>query len=171
VRCDLANILRELSRFTEAETMLKSVIENDKQHVGTLTGLGHIARQRGELDAALGYFETALQAEPQNPDLRCDLAAVLREATRLDDAEHALKTVIETHPQHAAALTALGQLARQREDRAATLRWFEAAVAAEPDDVSIRVEFARALRQQGEFARARQIIEKVLDDEPTAASA
>jgi tetratricopeptide (TPR) repeat protein/cytoskeletal protein CcmA (bactofilin family) len=171
VRCDLANILRELSRFGEAETMLKSVIENDQQHVGALTGLGHIARQRGELDAARGYFETALKVEPQNPDLRCELAAVFREASRLDEAENVLKAVIETHPQHAAALTALGQLARQREDRAATLRWFEAAVAAEPDDVSIRVEFARALRQQGEFARARQIIEKVLDDEPSAASA
>ncbi len=171
VRCDLANILRELSRFGEAETMLKSVIENDKRHVGALTGLGHIARQRGELDAALGYFETALKVEPQNPDLRCELAAVLREASRIDEAERVFKEVIETHPQHATALTALGQLARQREDRGATLRWFEAAVAAEPDDVSIRVEFARALRQQGEFARARQIIEKVLDDEPSAASA
>jgi hypothetical protein len=44
-------------------------------------------------------------------------------------------------------------------------------VAADPHDVSIRVEFARALRQKGEFARARQIIEKVLDDEPGAARA
>jgi cytochrome c-type biogenesis protein CcmH/NrfG len=61
-------------------------------------------------------------------------------------------------------------LARQREDRGATLRWFEAAMAAEPEDISVRVEFARALRQQGEFARARQIIEKVLDDEPSAAT-
>ena len=73
--------------------------------------------------------------------------------------------------QHAPALAALGHLARQREDRPATLRWFEAAVAADPHDVSIRVEFARALRQKGEFARARQIIEKVLDDEPGAAKA
>jgi len=79
--------------------------------------------------------------------------------------------VVETHPQHAAALASLGHLARQREDRAGTLRWFEAAVAADPHDVSIRVEFARALRQKGEFARARQIIEKVLDDEPGAARA
>src|SRR6185437_16347179 len=54
VRCDLANILRELSRFGEAETMLKAVIADDKQHVGALTGLGHIARQRGDLDDALG---------------------------------------------------------------------------------------------------------------------
>ncbi|HEX4351795.1 MAG TPA: tetratricopeptide repeat protein, partial [Polyangiales bacterium] len=171
VRCDLANILRELSRFGEAETTLKSVIESDKQHVGALTGLGQIARQRGELDAARDYFETALKAEPQNPDLKCDLASVLREASLFDEAGRVLESVIETHPHHVPALTALGQLARQREDRTATLRWFEAAMAAEPDDVSIRVEFARALRQQGEFARARQIIEKVLDDEPTALSA
>jgi tetratricopeptide (TPR) repeat protein len=170
VRCDLANILRELSRFGEAETMLKAVLEDHKEHVGALTGLGHIARQRGELDAALGYFEMAAKAEPKNPDLRCELATVLREASRLDEAERVLKAVIETHPQHAAALTGLGHLARQREDRGATLRWFEAAMAAEPEDISIRVEFARALRQQGEFARARQIIEKVLDDEPSAAT-
>jgi tetratricopeptide (TPR) repeat protein len=170
VRCDLANILRELSRFGEAETMLKAVTDDHKDHVGALTGLGQIARQRGELDAALGYFETAVKAEPKNPDLRCELATVLREASRLDEAERVLKAVIETHPQHAAALTGLGHLARQREDRGATLRWFEAAMAAGPEDISIRVEFARALRQQGEFARARQIIEKVLDDEPTAAT-
>jgi Flp pilus assembly protein TadD len=68
-------------------------------------------------------------------------------------------------------LTGLGHLARQREDRGGTLHWFEAAMAAEPQDISIRVEFARALRQQGEFTRARQIIENVLDDEPSAAKA
>jgi tetratricopeptide (TPR) repeat protein len=171
VRCDLANILRELSRFGEAEAMLTTVLDTDQEHVGALTGLGHIARQRGELDAALGFFEAAVKADAKNPDLRCELATVLREAARLDDAERLLKAVIETHPQHAAALTGLGHLARQREDRGATLRWFEAAMAAEPEDISIRVEFARALRQQGEFARARQIIEKVLDDEPSAATA
>ncbi len=171
VRCDFTNILRELSRFGEAETMLKAVLETDKDHVGALTGLGHIARQRDELDVARGYFETAVKADPKNPDLRCELATVLRETSRHDEAESMLKAVIETHPQHAAALTGLGHLARQREDRSATLRWFEAAMAADPDDISIRVEFARALRQQGEFARARQIIEKVLDDEPRAATA
>ncbi len=169
VLCDLANILRELSRFGEAEAMLASVIETHKEHVGALTGLGHLARQRGDLAAALAHFETALKAEPQNPDLRCEAATVLRELSRFDEAESMLKTVVETHPQHVAALTGLGHLARQREDRGGTLRWFEAAMAAEPEDLSIRVEFARALRQQGEFTRARQLIEKVLDEEPAAA--
>jgi tetratricopeptide (TPR) repeat protein len=171
VRCDLANILRELSRFGDAEAMFKTVIEGHQDHVGALAGLGHIARQRGELDAAIGYFERAVAADPKNPDLGCELASVLREASRFEEAERSLSAVVEKHPQHAPALAALGHLARQREDRPATLRWFEAAVAADPHDVSIRVEFARALRQKGEFARARQIIEKVLDDEPGAAKA
>ena len=171
VRCDLANILRELSRFGEAEAMFKTVIESRQDHVGALAGLGHIARQRGELDAAIGYFEAGAKADPKNPDLGCELASVLREASRLDEAERTLNAVVEMHPEHAPALAALGHLARQREDRPATLRWFEAAAAADPHDVSIRVEFARALRQKGEFARARQIIEKVLDDEPAALKA
>jgi predicted Zn-dependent protease len=171
VRCDLANIMRELSRFGESEAMFKTVIERDQEHVGALSGLGHIARQRGELDAAIGYFQAAVKADPNTPDLGCELASVLREASRLDEAEQTLKAVVETRPQHAPALAALGHLARQREDRVGTLRWFEAAMAADPHDVSIRVEFARALRQKGEFARARQIIEKVLDDDPAAAKA
>lgn len=170
-RCDLANILRELSRFGEAEAMFKTVIEEHREHVGALAGLGHIARQRGELENAIGYFETAVKADPQNPDLGCELASVLREASRLQEAERALNTVVERHPDYAPALAALGHLARQREDRPATLRWFEAAMAADPHDVSIRVECARALRQKGEFARARQILEKVLDDDPRAATA
>ena len=171
VRCDLANILRELSRFGEAEAMFKTVIDGHQEHVGALAGLGHIACQRGELDAAIGYFEAAVKADPQNPDLGCELASVLRESSRLEEAERALNAVVETHPQHAPALAALGHLARQREDRPATLRWFEAAMLADPHDVSIRVECARALRQKGEFARARQILEKVRDDDPGAAKA
>jgi len=171
VRCDLARIMREVFRFGEAEAMYKSVLEIDKEHVDALTGLGHIARQRGELDAAIAYFEAASKGASINPELRCELAATLREASRFDEAERVLRAVVETHPQHVAALTGLGHLARQRADRSATLRWFEAAVAAEPADISIRVEFARALRQHGEFARARQVIEKVLNDEPRAARA
>jgi len=167
--CDLANILRELSRFGEAEAMLISVLETYKEHVGALTGLGHVARPRGARAAPRGPLEAARKSQPQKTGMGGGAATVRRELSRVDDAERMLKTVVETHPQHVAALIGLGHLARQREDRGGTLRWFEAAMAAEPEDLSIRVEFARALRQQGEFARARQLIEKVLDEEPAAA--
>jgi tetratricopeptide (TPR) repeat protein/cytoskeletal protein CcmA (bactofilin family) len=171
VRCELAKILREVFRFGEAEAMFKSVLEIDEEHVDALNGLGQIARQRGEFDRAVAYFEAAVKGAPKTPELRCELATTLREASRFDEAERVLEEVVGTHPQHVPALTALGHLARQRGDRKATLRWFEAAAAAKPEDISIRVEFARALRQQGEFARARQIVEKVLSDGPRAATA
>ncbi len=80
-------MLRELGRHDDAEAMFKSVIEAHPEHVGALTGLARLARQRRDRAGALGYFEAAAKADPDNLWGRCDLANILRELSRFGEAE------------------------------------------------------------------------------------
>jgi tetratricopeptide (TPR) repeat protein len=72
-------MLQELARPAEAEAIYRSVLEADPKHVGALSGLGHLTKERGEKTAALSHFEAAVAADPGNPWVRCDAAKLLRE--------------------------------------------------------------------------------------------
>ena len=52
------------------------VLRRNPSHFGALSGYGLIALQRGELEAALGYFERALALNPNMPGVRANIEAI-----------------------------------------------------------------------------------------------
>jgi cytoskeletal protein CcmA (bactofilin family) len=83
----------------------------------------------------------------------------------LDEAEATFKTVLDRHPDNLGALAGLGHLARRRGDHAEMHKYYAAALALEPMNVTLRVEVARAFKEQGEVALARQILETLLTEQ------
>jgi predicted Zn-dependent protease len=81
-----------------------------------------------------------------------------------DEAEAMFKTVLDRHPKNLGALAGLGHLARRRGDREGMQKYYMAALALEPTNISLRVEVARAFKEQGDVALARQILETVLTE-------
>lgn len=183
----------------EAEATFRAALEANLCDVAALSGLGHLARQRGDLAGALHYFELIMAADAENISVRCVSIDILRALSRhdeaaamakevlalraqqssvpegdapddqmvlpgFDDAEAMFKTVLDRHPKNLGALAGLGHLARRRGDREAMHRYYTAALALEPMNITLRVEVARAFKEQGDVALARQILETVLTE-------
>jgi len=81
-----------------------------------------------------------------------------------DEAETMFKSVLDRHPENLGALAGLGHLARRRGDREAMHRYYAAALALEPKNIQLRIEVARAFKEQGDVALARHILETVLSE-------
>lgn len=183
--------------LAEAEATFHAALEANLCDVAALSGLGHLARQRGDLTGALRYFELIMAADAENISVRCVSIDILHALSRhdeaeamaqevlalraqkgsaqdasdndaaspgFDEAEAMFKSVLARHPKNLGALAGLGHLARRRGDREAMHKYYTAALALEPMNVTLRVEVARALKEQGDVALARQILETVLTD-------
>ena len=185
--------------LAKAEESFRASLKANALDVAALSGLGHLARQRGDLAAALTYFQVIMAADADNISVRCVAIDILHALSRheaaaalakevetlrsqyslmnradvpdegaalpgFDEAEAMFKSVLDRHPQNLGALAGLGHLARRRGDRVTMLKYYTAALALEPTNITLRLEVARALKEQGEVALAQQILETVLTE-------
>jgi cytoskeletal protein CcmA (bactofilin family) len=195
-----ATEVEDCASFAEAEATFRAALKANLCDVAALSGLGHLARQRGDLVGALHYFELIMAADAENVSVRCvsidilhalsrhdEAAAMARTMTSIrspssasidgdapkdggssptfDEAEAMFKSVLARHPRNLGALAGLGHLARRRGDGAAMREYYMAALAVEPTNLNLRVEVARAFKEQGDIALAREILETVLTEE------
>jgi cytoskeletal protein CcmA (bactofilin family)/cytochrome c-type biogenesis protein CcmH/NrfG len=184
--------------LAKAEECFRAALKANIFDVAALSGLGHLARQRGDLAGALNYFGRIMEVDTNNVTVRCvaidilnvlsrhdEAAALAKEVLALqsqtaplnddedeaatlpafDEAEAMFKSVLDRHPKNLGALAGLGRVARRRGDRLAMLKYYTAALAIEPTNITLRLEVARALKEQGEVALAQQILEIVLAEQ------
>jgi tetratricopeptide (TPR) repeat protein len=194
-----ATAVEDGASLAEAEATFRAALKANLCDVAALSGLGHLARRRGDLPGALHYFEQVMAADAENVSVRCVIIDILRALSRhaeaaamakevlairsqqsstcdgeatdehealpaFDQAEAMFKSVLDRHPKNLGALAGLGHLARRRGDRAAMHQYYAAALALEPMNITLRVEVARAFKEQGDVALARQILETVLTE-------
>ncbi len=194
----------------EAEAAFRAALKANPGDVAALSSLGHLESQRGDLAAALDYFDLVMAADAENITVRRARVCILRALSRnaeadvlaaaaattdpaqlslalpgpadavpaegdssdrltaasgLDEAEAMFLSVLERHPRNLGALAGLGHLARRRRDRDAMRKYYGAALALEPMNVALRVEVARAFKQAGDIAEAREILQTILSDQ------
>ena len=69
--------LREMGRGDEAGQCLEAALGHPETDARTLTNLGILARAQGDRQAAAGYYQQALDLEPDNPALHSYLSQTL----------------------------------------------------------------------------------------------
>jgi len=164
----VAGELSELNRPCEAERVYREVLDAAPQNSAAHMGLGYLARRKGDHAGALAHFEMAGRVEPAHAAAALEAAAELRELGRLDHAEALYQEILIAAPTEVAALIGLGQVARQRGDRAKALQEFERALAACPAHVAARLEVAAEYRHNGRHEMAESLCRRVLETEPNS---
>lgn len=106
------------------------------------------------VDAAIRYFEKALQADPENTTARANLGSLL--ATRGDRRAslEQLRRALEDNPQSAVAHDQLARALAQAGQLDQALAYFRQAVQLNPDDPEIRHNLAKALMVKKQYDEA-----------------
>lgn len=78
-RVTLGRALFELDDLEAAQTEMEHVLAAAADNLAALRALGEIFRVRGDLDASLGHFRTALELAPNDPDLEVVVCTLERE--------------------------------------------------------------------------------------------
>jgi tetratricopeptide (TPR) repeat protein len=78
-RVTLGRALVEVNELDAAQTEMQHVLAAAADNLAALRALGEIFHIRGELDASLEHFRTALELAPNDPDLEDAVARLERE--------------------------------------------------------------------------------------------
>ena len=158
--------LAEQGRLDEAERLLLRLMDG-RGDWGSHLQLADIRSRAGRLADAEAGFRRVLAARPDSPAALGGLAGVLAKQGRTEEAD-ALFARAE------AAGRGTREAGRSRAERlrlraagvtdpVAQVGLYRAAVAADPADPWLRLDFARALRRQGRAAEGRRVLADLSD--------
>jgi hypothetical protein len=129
-----------------AADSLAKVLDRDSLAVDANVGLGNLLYDTGNFGAAVRYYRRGLSVDPDQPDVRVDLATSLHQSGHSPEAVAELQEVIAAHPGHALArfnlaivFESLGRL----EDAAAAFRSLDEL----PLSAELRAEVAKHLQR------------------------
>jgi tetratricopeptide (TPR) repeat protein len=156
---NLGNILKELGRLDEAVARYEKALAIQPNYAEAHTNLGATLQLLGSYGDAAACCRKALAIRPDNVEAHNNLAAALYKLGQLDDAVASYRNAIALKPDYVQAHANLAELfekSNQTED-------LRAAVADAkrhcPDDLRIALREAWLLKRDGDYAKARAVLE------------
>jgi tetratricopeptide (TPR) repeat protein len=165
-----AQALRRAGRLAEAGAACRDLLSLPRDPAA-LAGRGHLARRRGDEDAALALFRDAAALAPTQPGIRLELVRSLRALGQATAAEAECMAIRAFAPDHLGALLHLAELRRRRGDPRAALGPLRVAIAAHPAHAGAHAALAEALRDSGAMEEAATQARRALDLAPGLAAA
>jgi pilus assembly protein FimV len=128
--------------------------------------VGRMLLKRGMLDEAQQVFRKALKIDPRNTELVDSLVTALLEAKDFTNAQQIVDAALEGNRDHPRLLAMLGKIQLGRGDAGAARATLEKAIAADPNEASVREALAELYLKQNDADRALEmygpIVEKAL---------
>ncbi|HEX4030482.1 MAG TPA: tetratricopeptide repeat protein [Terracidiphilus sp.] len=100
----------QAGHLEQAQQLYLQILALDVKHAKSLYGLGLIAQQTGNSEAAVRMLLRAVAINPQEPTYHSTLAAVLREQRKLDEALAEYRNVLALKPDDEEAHFLLGNI-------------------------------------------------------------
>ena len=128
--------------------------------------LASALHQTGQLNAALGLYQQAVQVDPRLAPAWHNLGGLLVAGGALEAAEESFERVVALDPRHARAWCNLGVVRRRRGRFEAACDALERAVALDPRYAIALANLAGALEQANRAQDARQMAQRALARSP-----
>lgn len=159
----------QAGHLEEAKQLYLQILAIDVKHAKSLYGLGLIAQQTGNSEAAVRMLQRAVAINPQEPAYHSSLAAILREQRKLDEALAEYRNVLTLKPDDEEAHFLLGNILldqgmslkkRLKLDEAKT--HFERALVLEPKNADTQNNLGLVYLHLGESKKAQTHFEQAL---------
>ena len=134
-------------------------------------GLGWVYFQRGQVDAAIGEFEKALEIDPGSPELHYNLATAFLQKGQGDEAIVQYQKAVAIDPNYVEARYNLGNLLLQLGKVDEAIVQYQKAVAINPDFAEAYNNLGNAFLQKNEPEEAAAQFQKVIEINPNFADA
>lgn len=139
-RSDVSSVPTVSRASSEHELVaLASELEKNPGHVPVLLRMAQVSRDLSRTDEVTRYLREALAAEPENGEARLELGRALYESGDLAGALAETSRLVEEDPQNVDALYNLGAIYGNMMDDGQARKYWERAVALEPDSPSGRL--------------------------------
>lgn len=168
-RLRIASVMAKQGRLEEARTYLRSLDTQGEQGVQVLITEAQLLRDANQDRDAFELLGTALQAQPEQPELLYDHAITAEKLERFDVLESNLRTLIRVKPDYAHAYNALGYSYAERNLRLPEARrLIERALALAPEDAYIIDSMGWVLYRMGNLKGAAEYLRRAYLGRPDA---
>jgi tetratricopeptide (TPR) repeat protein len=166
----LATVQRN-AQYHSAESIWADVVAKYPDSYRGHANLGLALLDDDRPKEAIPHFIDALLIDPNEPDLRCNLASALAMSGATNQAIAELQETLRHAPNHAPAHGILADMLAGRGDQQAALEHYAAALAINPDEQTARFNLAQLLTRMGEREGAITQFREVLRLDPRNATA
>ena len=164
-------ILNALGRTEDAAKATAKLREMGLGEADDLLMKAAGAAGSGDIKAAIGFYEAAIELEPDRPEIHASLALALMQMEYTADALAAAEKAVALAPEDAHSNYALGHVLRLTEKNEEALAALTKAVSADPDFLIALYEQGMLLADAGRYEEALENFEKFLVEQPGDASA
>jgi len=155
----------------EAYALFDQVLKHDSNYVDALHGMGVLAYQARDLDAAGNLLALVLKRDPKRADAHMHLALVRVDTGRPRDAERELRAAIDLEPKRAQFRAMLAALLQQVGDIPGAIREFRTAVDLDPNHALHLIGYSHALVLAGDLDAAEAAARRAIEIDPKLAQA
>jgi tetratricopeptide (TPR) repeat protein len=161
-----ATLLGESGRFEEAETALRRSIEVRPDNLEAYRHLANVLVHQSKTDEAIRFLNEALKRDPRSlPTLVALVRAHLKRGT-YPVAEKIAKAALQLEPDNAEALCVYGQACQELDRPHEAIEIYDKALAKRPEYAECRNYLAIALKSIGDFQRAKDELNALIDKQP-----
>jgi tetratricopeptide (TPR) repeat protein len=137
-----------------AEHSFHEALARDSESQRTLTNLGALLQFRGRVTEAIPYHRRALQLNPGDVEVLCNLAKALADAGQLDESLETCNEALEISNQHPYVNTATGAILCDAEKYTEAAVVIEQALAGDPNNDMALINLAYAQSHIGDSSAA-----------------
>jgi tetratricopeptide (TPR) repeat protein len=156
----------DVDSVARAEEIYNLIIGFNAGNSYALSGLGSIALNRENYQAAKDYFDQAIAADPDNTGAYSGLAQSYTAMGMTDEAVASFETALSANPGNLQARYALGLLYAELGNYNAAIPHIEAILDVRPEYTNLRLKLAAAYAAIGDYSSAADNAIIVLDASP-----
>lgn len=138
-------LLHDQKALTQISELLPQLLLHHGKSAAILTCLGNIEFAHGRFDAALSYYDRAIQNDPIFSEAHCNRGATLEKLNRLPEALTALNEALVHEPSNAATLNNIGNVFAALGQHAKAKSAFHQSLNIRPDDPDTLANLASSL--------------------------
>ncbi|QQR90268.1 MAG: zinc-ribbon domain-containing protein [Myxococcales bacterium] len=165
----LSQLFFSMDKTEDAARILRNAEGKVADNAERRRMLGRAELSRGEIDAALKQFRSALELEPDNLPARFDLGMGLRHAGKLDEASSVLNEVEKKDPSFPGLAVEQGRIFEARGQWEAAVRNYRTALEKSPQDSNLLMRLGASQVEAGHTDAAAETLEKVREIRPNSA--
>jgi tetratricopeptide (TPR) repeat protein len=152
----IGNLLLNLKRYDEAETVLHRMLEEAPDRAETVAALGALELARGHHQEALRHYTRAAQLNPDLPGIYFDLGLVYRSLGQDGDARSAYEEALRREPDSTAVMNNLASQYLLDDDAVHARELLARAVELDPNNALYRANLAIVAAHAGDWPIAHQ---------------
>lgn len=137
--------LHQQGQWDQAKQLYLAALEEDPTQVEALQFLAVIARQQGQLELALDYFDRAIALNDQNPVVHFLRGNLLRTLEKEHEAIESYRKTVALQPDHLPALQNCGKALRAIKEPEQALLCFEKILAVRGDHPGVLLDHGETL--------------------------